>query len=166
MIIYLVFILYIEVFLGQKLLLWGCILPQWLSGKESSCCAADLGSASGLGRSPEGGHGSPLQYSCLGNPRDRSLAGYIVRGPQRVGHDWDDWACTHARPSETVFCSGNQDPGKGQKRRGGKGQEKEKQSKRHLWWSMWDWEQYALFWFDDNLNIPFNLNVPFMGVTV
>ena len=24
-----------------------------------------------LGRSPGGGHGSPLQYSCLGNPTDR-----------------------------------------------------------------------------------------------
>ena len=26
---------------------------------------------SGLGRSPGGGHGSPLQYSCLENPMDR-----------------------------------------------------------------------------------------------
>ena len=25
----------------------------------------------GLGRSPRGGHGSPLQYSCLKNPTDR-----------------------------------------------------------------------------------------------
>ena len=25
----------------------------------------DLGSIPGLGRSPEGGHGNPLQYSCL-----------------------------------------------------------------------------------------------------
>ena len=30
-----------------------------------------LGSVPGLGRSPEGGHGNPLQYSCLENPRDR-----------------------------------------------------------------------------------------------
>jgi len=31
----------------------------------------------GSGRSPEGGDGHPLQYSCLGNPREkRSLAGY------------------------------------------------------------------------------------------
>ena len=28
----------------------------------------DAGSISGLGRSPGGGHGNPLQYSCLGNP--------------------------------------------------------------------------------------------------
>ena len=31
----------------------------------------DLGSISGLGRSPEGGHGNSLQYSCLENPMDR-----------------------------------------------------------------------------------------------
>ena len=31
----------------------------------------------GLGRSPGGGHGNPLQYSCLENPHgQRSLAGY------------------------------------------------------------------------------------------
>ena len=28
----------------------------------------DTGSVPGLGRFPEGGNGSPLQYSCLGNP--------------------------------------------------------------------------------------------------
>ena len=28
-------------------------------------------STPGLGRSPGGGHGNPLQYSCLGNPMDR-----------------------------------------------------------------------------------------------
>ena len=28
----------------------------------------DMGLISGLGRSPGGGHGNPLQYSCLENP--------------------------------------------------------------------------------------------------
>jgi len=28
----------------------------------------DTGSIPGLGRSPGGGHGNPLQYSCLENP--------------------------------------------------------------------------------------------------
>ena len=37
-------------------------------GKESACNAGDLGSIPGLGRSPGGGHGNPLQYSCLENP--------------------------------------------------------------------------------------------------
>ena len=31
----------------------------------------DLGLISGLGRFPGGGHGNPLQYSCLDNPIDR-----------------------------------------------------------------------------------------------
>ena len=33
----------------------------------------DTGSILGLGRSPEGGHGNPLQYSCLENPMDGRL---------------------------------------------------------------------------------------------
>ena len=45
--------------------------PSGLVGKESACNAGDLGSISGLERSPGGGHGSPLQYSCLENPMDR-----------------------------------------------------------------------------------------------
>ena len=40
-------------------------------GKESACNAGDLGSISGLGRSPGEGNSSPLQYSCLENPTDR-----------------------------------------------------------------------------------------------
>ena len=35
---------------------------------RSSCNAEDLGSIPGLGRSLGGGHGNPLQYSCLENP--------------------------------------------------------------------------------------------------
>ena len=46
-------------------------------GKESACNAGDLGSIPGLGRSPEGGHDNPLQYSCLENPHEqRNLVGY------------------------------------------------------------------------------------------
>ena len=49
-------------------------LPWWLIGKESACNAGVAGvtvSIPGSGRSPGGGHGNPLQYSCLENPRDR-----------------------------------------------------------------------------------------------
>ena len=31
----------------------------------------DMNSIPGLGRAPGGGHGNPLQYSCLENPMDR-----------------------------------------------------------------------------------------------
>ena len=33
--------------------------------------AGDAGLIAGLGRSPRGGSGNPLQYSCLENPMDR-----------------------------------------------------------------------------------------------
>ena len=37
----------------------------------------DVGLIPGLGRSPGGGHGNPLQYFCLKNPHgQRSLVGY------------------------------------------------------------------------------------------
>ena len=47
----------------------------------------DTGSIPGLGRSPEGGHGNPLQYSCLENPMDRGACGLQFMGSQKVGHD-------------------------------------------------------------------------------
>ena len=40
----------------------------------------DPGSFLGLGRSPAGGHGKPLQYSCLGNPMDRGDWQAIAHG--------------------------------------------------------------------------------------
>ena len=40
-------------------------------GKESACNAGDVGSVPGWGRSLAGGHGNPLQYSCLKNSMDR-----------------------------------------------------------------------------------------------
>ena len=54
--------------------------PGGTSGQESASNAGDLkrhGSISVLGRSPGGGHGNPLQYSCLENHLgQRSLVGY------------------------------------------------------------------------------------------
>ena len=46
-------------------------------GKESICNAGDLGLIPGSGKFPRGGHGSPLQYSCLENPHgQKSLVGH------------------------------------------------------------------------------------------
>ena len=42
--------------------------------KDTPANAGDIrnvGSIPGSGRSPGGGHGNPLQYSCLENPMDR-----------------------------------------------------------------------------------------------
>ena len=61
-----------ELDMQQALGTWG--LPWWLSGKEFACnggAAGDVGSILGLGRSPGGGHGNPLQSSCLENSMDR-----------------------------------------------------------------------------------------------
>ena len=44
--------------------------PGGSESKESACNAGDLGSIPRSGRSPGGGHGNPLQYSCLENPMD------------------------------------------------------------------------------------------------
>ena len=45
----------------------------------------DLGSIPGPGRAPGGGHGNPLQYSCLANPHgQRSLGGYSSYGHREL----------------------------------------------------------------------------------
>ena len=47
--------------------------------KESTCSEGDLDSILGLERSPGGGRGNLLRYSCLENPHgQRSLAGYLI----------------------------------------------------------------------------------------
>ena len=63
-------------------------LPWCLSGEESACDAedaGDVGSAPRSGRSSGGGHGNPLQYSCLGNLMDRGAWRAAVR---RVAKSW------------------------------------------------------------------------------
>ena len=68
-----VFLLKTEGFLGSS------------ASKESACTVGDSGSIPGSGRSPGGGHGSPLQYSCLKNPHGhRSLAGYSPWGLKQL----------------------------------------------------------------------------------
>ena len=47
----------------------------------------DMGSIPGWGRSLGGGHGNPLQYSCLGNPWTVGPGGLWSMGSQRVRHD-------------------------------------------------------------------------------
>ena len=58
-------------------------LPQWLSGKQSTCNTGDKGDAGsipGLGRSPRQGNGNPLQSYCLENPMDRGAWWATVHG--------------------------------------------------------------------------------------
>ena len=48
--------------------------------KNPPANTGDVGSILGLGRSPGGGNGNPLQYSCLGNPMERGAWQAIVNG--------------------------------------------------------------------------------------
>ena len=48
--------------------------------KNQPADARDLGSIPGSGRSLGGENGNPLQYSCLGNPKDRGAWWATVRG--------------------------------------------------------------------------------------
>ena len=60
--------------------------PGGSDGKESACNPGHLGLIPRLGRSPEGGHINPLQYSCLENLHgQRSLGGYSPWGCK----EWD-----------------------------------------------------------------------------
>ena len=54
--------------------------PGGSDSKESAHSAGDMGLIPGSGRSPGGGNGNPLQYSCLGNSMDRGVWGAIVHG--------------------------------------------------------------------------------------
>ena len=60
----------------------------------------DAGSIPGLGRSPGGGHGRPLQYSCLENHTDRESWWATVHG---VAKSW-------TRVTEHIHI--NSEPGK------------------------------------------------------
>ena len=46
----------------------------------------EAGSTPEMGRSPGGGHGNPLKYSCLGIPWTEEPGGLQYTGWQRVGH--------------------------------------------------------------------------------
>ena len=51
----------------------------------------DAGSILGSGRSPGGGHGNPLQYSCLENPMDRGAWWATVHGVANSRTWLSDW---------------------------------------------------------------------------
>ena len=73
-------------------------LPQWLSNKESTCNAGDARDAGSIprsARSPGGGNGNVLQYSCLDHSMNTGTWQATVRGVKKFGHDWSDWAKAH-----------------------------------------------------------------------
>ena len=66
--------------------------------------AGDVGSIPGLGRSPGGGHGNPLQYSCLENPIDRGAWQATVHGVAKSQTGLSNLA--HAMYLSTPFLLG------------------------------------------------------------
>ena len=66
--------------------------PHGSVGKESACNVGDtgdMGSIPGSEKSPGGGNGNPLQYSCPKNPMDKGAWTTPGYSPWRcrVGHD-------------------------------------------------------------------------------
>ena len=71
------------------------------AGEESACNVGDTGDVSstpGSGRSPGGGNGNPLQYSCLKNPMNRGASQAMV---QRVAKRWTQLS-THTHTHREV----------------------------------------------------------------
>ena len=69
------------------------LLNNWASQvvlmvKNPPANAGDSGLIAESGRSPGGGHGNPLQYSCLENSMDRGAWLAAVHGVTRVGNNW------------------------------------------------------------------------------
>ena len=81
-------------------------LPQWLSSKEFTCSAGDTGdtgSIPGLERSSGGGHGNPLQYSCLKNLMARGAWKATVHGVAKSRTLLSYWAYIHVSQHTSEF---------------------------------------------------------------
>jgi len=66
-----------------------CGLPWWLSSKESTCNAGDIGDEGltlGWGISPGRGNGNPFQDSCWEIPQTEETSRLQSIGTQRIGH--------------------------------------------------------------------------------
>ena len=114
------FIKYLFLFIYLALLSWAlgmwkflvviCKLIVFLggsSGKESACNAGapgDTGLIPGSGRSPGGGNGNLLQYSCLGNPMDRGAWWATVHGAAKSWTQLKQFSLQHACKLFVVAC--------------------------------------------------------------
>ena len=65
--------------------------------KNPPANAGDAGSILGSGISPGGGNGSPLQYSCLGNPMHRGAWWATVHGVAKSRTRLSPCVCVHMR---------------------------------------------------------------------
>ena len=63
----------------------------------------DVGSFLGLERSPGGGHGNPLQYSCLENPMDRGARWATVHKVAKSDMTEATWQSTHIYELKVIY---------------------------------------------------------------
>ena len=87
--------------------------PGGSDGEESTCNEGDLGCIPRWGRSPGGGHGNPLQYSCLERPMDRGVWQATVRGVKK-SQTWPSHDAQHS----TQWLHKNTEPSFDQSRYG------------------------------------------------
>ena len=66
----------------------------------------DVGSILGSGRSPGGGHGNPLQYSCLENPMDQGAWWAAVYGVAQSRTRLSDWPSPFPFHASEMFLPG------------------------------------------------------------
>ena len=100
--------------IAPDLVIWG--FPGGTSSKEPACqcgrCKRCLGLVPRWGRFPGGGHGNPLQYSCLENPVDRGVWRATVRRVAKSQTQLSDRALTHV--PDSLPCKGSPSSGSSQ----------------------------------------------------
>ena len=74
----------------------------WVVLVVKNCLQCRRHKIPGSGRSPGGGHGNPLQYSCLENPMTEEPDGLQFIGSQRIRHYWSNMWCIYVNPNLTI----------------------------------------------------------------
>ena len=75
--------------------------------KNRPAYAGDLGLIPGSERSPGGGNGNPVQYSCLENPMDRGAWRATVHGVAKSQTQLSHWAEQHDGEKAALNMSKN-----------------------------------------------------------
>ena len=73
--------------------------------KNLPASTGDVVSVPALGRPPGGGNGTPLQYSCLGNPMDRGTWQATVHGGDQESDMTKHTACRQKSQTGLGFVS-------------------------------------------------------------
>ena len=86
----------------------GWFFPDCSAVNNQLANARDVGSIPGSGKSPGGGHGNPLQYSCLENPMDKG-AWWAIYGVTKsrtwLSRHTHTHTHTHTHPREILYLS-------------------------------------------------------------